>query len=138
MQNSTVRAAGIRFVILLAGAPALAEDTATPPAAEVPAAPPAADSAAPPQLAPFPKELLNNPEYIELGHEVFNKICKFCHGKAAYPGKAPKLQPSRYQPEFVYDRVTNGFRGMPSFKEQFSDKERQAVVVFIMSPGFSN
>jgi hypothetical protein len=38
----------------------------------------------------------------------------------------------------VFDRVTNGFRGMPSFKEQFSDKERQGVTVFIMSPEFSN
>jgi len=138
MQKSTMRIAGILFVALLAGTPALADDTAAPAAAETAAQPPAADNAAPPPLAPFPKELLNNPEYIEQGHEVFNKICKFCHGKAAYPGKAPKLQPSRYKPEFVYDRVTNGFRGMPSFKEQFSDKERQAVVVFIMSPGFSN
>jgi mono/diheme cytochrome c family protein len=89
-------------------------------------------------LQPFPKELMGNPEYIALGHEVFNKICKFCHGKAAYPGKAPKLNPARYTPEFVYDRVTNGFRGMASFKEQFSDKERQAVTVFIMSREFSN
>ena len=101
-------------------------------------------SASPPPTArtrrhcTFPKELLGNPEYIALGHEVFNKICKFCHGKAAYPGKAPKLNPARYTPEFVYDRVTNGFRGMASFKEQFSEKERQAVTVFIMSTEFSN
>jgi mono/diheme cytochrome c family protein len=34
--------------------------------------------------------------------------------------------------------VTNGFRGMPAFKEQFSEKERQAVVVYILSKEFSN
>jgi len=34
--------------------------------------------------------------------------------------------------------VTNGFRGMPAFKEQFTEKERQAVVVFVMSNEFSN
>jgi mono/diheme cytochrome c family protein len=90
------------------------------------------------ELPPFPKELLNNPEVIKEGKEVFGRICKFCHGKAAYPGKAPALNPSRYTPEFVYDRVTNGFRGMASFKEQFTDKERQAVTVFIMSNEFSN
>jgi len=90
------------------------------------------------QMPPFPKEILDNPEYIAGGREVFGKICKFCHGKSAYPGKAPKLNPSRYTPEFVYDRVTNGFRGMPSLKEQFSDKERQSVVVFVMSREFSN
>jgi mono/diheme cytochrome c family protein len=89
-------------------------------------------------LPPFPKELLGKPEYIEKGHGVFEQICKFCHGKAAYPGKAPKLNPSRYTPEFVYDRVTNGFRGMPSWKEQFSDEERRAVTVYIMSKEFSN
>ncbi|HVY04387.1 MAG TPA: cytochrome c [Burkholderiales bacterium] len=90
------------------------------------------------ELPPFPKELLNQPEQIEKGHQVFESICKFCHGKTAYPGKAPKLNPSRYTPEFVYDRVTNGFRGMPSWKEQYTEEERKAVTVFIMSKEFSN
>lgn len=90
------------------------------------------------ELPPFPKELLGDAAYEAEGKEVFGKICKFCHGKSAYPGKAPKLNPSRYTAEFVYDRVTNGFRGMPPFKEQFSEKERQAVTAFIMSKGFSN
>lgn len=90
------------------------------------------------QLTPFPGELLDNPEYIAGGKEVFGKICKFCHGKSAYPGKAPKLNPSRYTPEFVFDRVTNGFRGMPSMKEQFTERERQSVTVFVMSREFSN
>jgi len=90
------------------------------------------------QQKPFPPELLGNSEYIEIGKGVFEQICKFCHGKTAYPGKAPKLNPSRYTPEFVFDRVTNGFRGMPSWKEQYSDKERQGVTVYIMSKEFSN
>jgi mono/diheme cytochrome c family protein len=92
------------------------------------------DSAQP----PFPKQLLGNPEYIEMGKGVFDKICKFCHGKTAYPGKAPHLNPSRYTPEFVFDRVTNGFRGMPSWKSTFSEKELQGVTVYIMSNEFSN
>lgn len=90
------------------------------------------------ELPPFPSELLNQPEYIAIGKGVFGQICKFCHGKSAYPGKAPKLNPSRYTPEFVFDRVTNGFRGMPSFREQFTEKERQGVTVFVMSKEFSN
>lgn len=89
-------------------------------------------------LPPFPKDLLGNAEYVATGKEVFAKICKFCHGKAAYPGKAPRLNPSRYTPEFVYDRVTNGFRAMPAFREQFSERELQGVVVYIMSREFSN
>jgi len=87
---------------------------------------------------PFPQDLLGKPEGIAAGKAVFGQICKFCHGKSAYPGKAPKLNPSRYTPEFVYDRVTNGYRGMPSFREQFSEQERQAVVVYVLSKEFSN
>jgi mono/diheme cytochrome c family protein len=34
--------------------------------------------------------------------------------------------------------VTNGFRGMPPWKEQYSEEERLAVTVFIMSKDFSN
>ncbi|MBK8016281.1 MAG: cytochrome c [Betaproteobacteria bacterium] len=94
-----------------------------------------ADEEEPP---PFPAELLGQKEYIDIGKGVFTQICKFCHGKSAYPGKAPKLNPSRYTPEFVFNRVTNGFRGMPSFKEQFTEKERQGVVVYVLSKEFSN
>ena len=90
------------------------------------------------ELPPFPAELLGQKEYIDIGKGVFGQICKFCHGKSAYPGKAPKLNPSRYTPEFVFNRVTNGFRGMPSFKEQFTEKERQGVVVYVLSKEFSN
>ncbi len=69
---------------------------------------------------------------------VLRQICRFCHGKTAYPGKAPKLNPSRYTSKFVRDRVTGGLRSMPSWKEQFSEEERRAVTVFIMSKEFSN
>ncbi len=92
MENSAVRIAGMLFVILLVGLPVRAEDTLCRTQPDASASPPAGrQRAATP--APFPKELLGNPEYIELGKEVFDKICKFCHGKTAYPGKAPKLNP---------------------------------------------
>jgi cytochrome c5 len=32
---------------------------------------------------PLPKDILDNPEYIETGKGVFEQICKFCHGKTA-------------------------------------------------------
>ena len=38
-------------------------------------------------------------------------------------GKAPKLQPRNYKPEFVWDRVHNGFRGMPSWKAVYEPNE---------------
>ena len=86
----------------------------------------------------FAPEYLRDPRKIELGRQVWVTRCQFCHGKAAYPGKAPKLDPSRYTAEFVYDRVTNGFQGMPSWKHEFSEDQRKAVVAYILSKDFSN
>jgi mono/diheme cytochrome c family protein len=86
----------------------------------------------------FTKEYLRDARRIELGRRVWVSRCQFCHGKTAYPGKAPKLDPSRYTPEFVFDRVTRGFQGMPSWKHEFSEEERMAVVAYIMSEDFSN
>jgi hypothetical protein len=65
------------------------------------------------------------PTAIGKAPAVLRQICRSCHGKPAFPGKAPKLNPSRYTLEFACDRVTNGFRGMPSSKEQYSE-ERSA------------
>jgi len=86
----------------------------------------------------FTPQYLKDPANISLGREVWAKRCKFCHGRQAYPGKAPRLQPSRYTPQFVFDRVTNGFRGMPSWKHEFSEAERKAVVAYVMSKDFPN
>lgn len=90
------------------------------------------------QAVTFSKEYLKDPKKIEMGRQVWVNRCQFCHGKTAYPGKAPKLDPSRYTPEFVYDRVTNGFQGMPPWKHEFSEDERKAVVAYILSADFSN
>ncbi|MFQ5829283.1 MAG: c-type cytochrome [Candidatus Methylomirabilia bacterium] len=89
------------------------------------------------QNVEFTEEYLNDPKNIELGREVWLERCRFCHGRRAYPGKAPRLQPSRYKPEFVYDRVTNGFRGMPPWKDEFSGEEKRAVVAYVLSKVFS-
>jgi mono/diheme cytochrome c family protein len=82
-------------------------------------------------------EFLSNPDNIALGKRLWDQRCQFCHGKAAYPGSAPPLQPWRYQPEFVYDRITNGFRGMPALNQEFSAVERQAIVAYVLSREFS-
>jgi len=117
------------------GAPAPA---GSPPAgaasnATVPAAPP---SAAPP--VEFTREFLGDPRNVQRGRGVWQARCQFCHGKAAYPGKAPRLDPSRYTPEFVYDRVVNGFQGMPPWRHEFSVDELKAVVAYVLSQEFSN
>jgi mono/diheme cytochrome c family protein len=85
----------------------------------------------------FPPEFVKSPQTIEMGRKVWQERCVFCHGKDAYPGKAPRLNPSKYTPEFVYDRVTNGFRGMPPWKD-YNEEQRKAVSVFVVSPEFTS
>ena len=85
----------------------------------------------------FTKKVMQDPAYIESGRQVWDGQCRHCHGNSAYPGKAPKLKPSSYKPDFVYDRVTNGFRKMPGWKAIFSEQQRVGVTAYILSDTFS-
>lgn len=91
---------------------------------------------APPEMT---KDYLADPAHIAVGKQVWDEQCKHCHGASAYPGKAPRLTPRRYRerPEFVWDRVTNGFRKMPAWKDVYSEEERMGVVAYILSKSFS-
>lgn len=85
----------------------------------------------------FTAEFLGDADNIALGKQLWARRCQLCHGKESYPGSAPPLQPWKYNPEFIYDRITNGFRGMPSLKEEFSEAERKAIVAYVLSRKFS-
>ena len=85
----------------------------------------------------FTDTVMKDTSLIVLGQQVWDGQCRHCHGNSAYPGKAPKLKSSSYQPDFVYDRVTNGFRKMPAWKAVFSEQQRVGVTVYIMSSEFS-
>jgi mono/diheme cytochrome c family protein len=119
---------GVWAVFVVAGAAQTA-----PPA---PAAAAPTDGPAPP--AEFTPEFLGDAKNIQRGREVWQARCQFCHGKMAYPGKAPKLQPSRYTPAFVYDRVANGFQGMPPWRHEFSVEQMKSVVAYVLSREFPN
>ncbi len=96
------------------------------------------EAEAEPETPPeFTEAILTDPVIIAGGAEIWGSQCRHCHGKNAYPGKAPKLKPRKYKPEFVFDRVTNGFRKMPAWKEVYSKDERIAVVAYIKSRKFS-
>lgn len=86
--------------------------------------------------AVFTEEFLQDPAQHAAGKVVW-ETCSGCHGARAYPGKAPKLRPKRYEPDFVFDRVTNGYKKMPSWKDVFTKEERMAVVAYILSKDFS-
>ena len=85
----------------------------------------------------FTDTVMKDTSLIVLGQQVWDGQCRHCHGNSAYPGKAPKLKPSGYQPDFVYDRVTNGFRKMPAWRDIFNEQQRVGVTVYIMSDTFA-
>lgn len=88
-------------------------------------------------VAVFNQAYLSNPANIQIGKIVWEEQCRHCHGAAAYPGKAPKLNPGQLAPDLIYDRVTFGFGKMPAWKDVFSDEQRKGVVAYIKSSEFS-
>jgi mono/diheme cytochrome c family protein len=84
------------------------------------------------------EEFLNDPAQIALGQELFQGQCAKCHGRGAYPGKAPKLNARKLTPEDVYLRVAYGFRKMPAWEDVFSDEEIMAITAYVKSDRFSN
>jgi mono/diheme cytochrome c family protein len=87
-------------------------------------------------VPPLPTEVLKDAKVIEIGGKLWAEQCAHCHGSKAYPGKAPKLQPRNYKPEFVWDRVHNGFRGMPPWKYTYKPEEVVALVAYVLSDDF--
>ena len=85
----------------------------------------------------FDKAFLSNKKNIAAGRDVWQGQCRHCHGAAAYPGKAPKLNPGQLAPDFIFERVTFGFGKMPAWKEVFSLEQRKSVVAYIKSNDFS-
>ncbi len=85
----------------------------------------------------FTQAYLDDPANHATGKEIWEDQCRHCHGAKAYPGKAPKLKPRRYKPGFVFDRLSNGFRKMPAWKDVYSTEERKALVAYILSRKFS-
>jgi mono/diheme cytochrome c family protein len=84
------------------------------------------------------EEFLSDPTQIALGQDLFKQQCAKCHGKGAYPGKAPKLNVRKLTPEDVYLRVAYGFRKMPAWEDVFSDEEIMAITAYVKSDRFSN
>ena len=99
---------------------------------------PAATEAEPPRDPPpaIPPALLKDTAMITQGEKLWQDQCTHCHGARAYPGKAPKLQPRTYKPEFVWDRVHNGFRAMPPWKDVYKPEEVLALVAYVLSDDF--
>ena len=85
----------------------------------------------------FTEEFLNDPANFEVAKTIW-ETCGGCHGSRAYPGKAPKLRPKRYSPEFIFHQVTFGSKNgkMPPFGDVFAKEERMAVAAWVLSKDF--
>lgn len=104
---------------------AVAQPAEAPPA-EAPRDPPPAGLA----------DRMKDAALLSQGEKLWQDQCTHCHGAKAYPGKAPRLQPHRYKPEFVWDRIHNGFRNMPSLKELYTPEQEIALVAYVLSDEF--
>jgi mono/diheme cytochrome c family protein len=80
----------------------------------------------------FTDEFLHNEANILRGREQFLLRCTYCHAKRGV-GKAPQLRPSERPPEFIFDRVTNGYAGMPPWGTVLPEETRRAIVAYIRS-----
>ena len=97
----------------------------------------AAPAASEEPVPKFDPKYLRDPTNIKIGQGVWTTQCRHCHGASAYPGKAPKLNPGGLEPEFIFDRVTYGFKAMPPWKAVFTLEERKGVVAYIKSDSFA-
>ncbi len=96
---------------------------------------------------------LENPGLIADGAQIFNEVCRYCHGapgvpsavfaQGLYPAPA-NLVSEEFRKEFkgaeVFWVVKNGFKmtGMPAFGAAFDDDELWSVVAFLKrQPGLS-
>ena len=127
MLRAALVASALVIVPALAQAPAPANDTSSNES-------PSNEPRDPPP--PLPADILKDPKVIAVGEALWKENCQHCHGSKAYPGKAPKLQPTKYKPEFVWDRVHNGFRSMPAWKELYKPEEIIGLVAWVMSADF--
>lgn len=85
----------------------------------------------------FNEKFMADRANFEAGKEIWFSQCTHCHGFKAYPGKAPKLKPAKYKPEFVFKRVYKGFKKMPSWKDVYTIDEIRHVVAYIKGQGFA-
>ena len=82
--------------------------------------------------AKFTDEFLNSEKNILRGRDQFLMRCTYCHAKRGV-GKAPQVRPSERTPDFIFDRVTNGFGGMPPWGGILSEEDRRVIVAFVRS-----
>lgn len=82
-------------------------------------------------------QLISSPEAAVAGEGLFNQVCVYCHGANGIGGKARKMQCRQYEPQYLFDTISNGKkRGafvMPSWKRSYDEKTRWELASYIMT-----
>ena len=86
---------------------------------------------------PFP---LDDPTVIAEGAKRFSASCTgYCHGREGRVSRAPKLRGNKYDPSFLYARISNGQPAgasglvMPAFHTMLPPEEIWKIVAYVMS-----
>ena len=69
---------------------------------------------------------------ITQGEKIWQDQCTTVMGEGL-PGQSPKTSAATYKPEFVWNRIHNGFRGMPPWKEVYQPEEVLALGASVLS-----
>lgn len=81
---------------------------------------------------------LTDPAHIENGKLRFAQNCSYCHGAEGIGGKHKKLQCRDFDPDYLFDVISNGLESgsyfMPPW-DHFSDEKRWELVGYISSLG---
>jgi mono/diheme cytochrome c family protein len=85
------------------------------------------------------RDRLKDPKSIAEGERLFAAGCasSSCHGAGGVGGSGPRLRGKEFQPEYLFEVISNGIVGTPmtAFKEEMSEKQIWNVVAYLLSLG---
>lgn len=77
---------------------------------------------------------LKDPAVIKEGAALYSGNCTFyCHGKEGMAGRGPKLRGRRFDKEYLFNVLSNGWNVMPAFKGRLTDEQIWKLVAYILS-----
>jgi mono/diheme cytochrome c family protein len=80
---------------------------------------------------PFP---LDDATAVAEGGKRFSATCTgYCHGREGRVSRAPTLRGKKYEPNYLYARIAQGWPPMPAFQDVLPPEEIWKLVAYIMS-----
>ena len=90
----------------------------------------------PSPAVPTPPFDLKDPGAVAEGRRLYHSTCTFyCHGREGRVGRGPKLRGRHFEPDYVYQRIANGFPPMPGYQRTLSPEQLWDLVAYVLSLG---